>query len=107
VDELGIEPSPRLQELERAILRHDPALDDSGTPRAAPRGSVVCVGAGLAGLLAPLCADGRELIVVEIAADADELAEGLAALERTRAELLAGGVEARTLCFTSSSAGDD
>jgi predicted ATPase/DNA-binding SARP family transcriptional activator len=27
VDELGIEPSPALQELERAILRQDPALD--------------------------------------------------------------------------------
>ena len=26
VDELGIEPSPALQELEQAILRHDPAL---------------------------------------------------------------------------------
>jgi predicted ATPase/DNA-binding SARP family transcriptional activator len=26
VDELGIEPSPRLRELERAILRHDPSL---------------------------------------------------------------------------------
>ena len=26
VDELGIEPSPALQELERAILRQDPAL---------------------------------------------------------------------------------
>jgi predicted ATPase/DNA-binding SARP family transcriptional activator len=27
VDELGIDPSPALQELERAILRHDPALE--------------------------------------------------------------------------------
>jgi predicted ATPase/DNA-binding SARP family transcriptional activator len=27
VDELGIDPSPPLQELERAILRHDPALE--------------------------------------------------------------------------------
>jgi len=27
VDELGIEPGPRLQELERAILAHDPALE--------------------------------------------------------------------------------
>ena len=27
VDELGIEPSPALQELERAILRQDPSLD--------------------------------------------------------------------------------
>ena len=27
VDELGIDPSPALQELERAILRQDPSLD--------------------------------------------------------------------------------
>jgi DNA-binding SARP family transcriptional activator len=33
VDELGIEPSPELQRLERAILVQDPALD---APRAAP-----------------------------------------------------------------------
>ena len=32
VDELGIEPSPELQELERAILRHDPSLQP-GRPR--------------------------------------------------------------------------
>src|SRR5436190_2252902 len=32
VDELGIEPSPQLQELERAILRHDPALEQTGAP---------------------------------------------------------------------------
>ena len=33
VDELGIDPSPALQELERAILRHDPGLDvEAPTP---------------------------------------------------------------------------
>ncbi len=31
VDELGIDPSPALQELERAILRHDPSLDAAST----------------------------------------------------------------------------
>jgi DNA-binding SARP family transcriptional activator len=34
VDELGIEPGPRLQELERAILRHDPELRPGRRPRA-------------------------------------------------------------------------
>lgn len=34
VEELGIDPGPELQELERAILRHDPALaGDAGTGR--------------------------------------------------------------------------
>jgi DNA-binding SARP family transcriptional activator len=28
-DELGIEPGPRLHELERAILRHEPSLEPS------------------------------------------------------------------------------
>jgi len=32
VDELGIEPSPELQELERAILRHDPSLQPGRRP---------------------------------------------------------------------------
>ena len=36
-EELGIEPGPRLQELERAILRHDPSLEAPG-PEAPPAG---------------------------------------------------------------------
>jgi DNA-binding SARP family transcriptional activator len=108
VDELGIEPSPKLQELERAILRHDPGLDGSEAQRAGPaRGSVICVGFHLHELVAPLCADGRELIVVEIVGDAGELAERTAALERAREDLLARGLEARSVCFTSSAPGDD
>jgi hypothetical protein len=35
VDELGLEPGPALRELERAILRHDAALDPSGWALAA------------------------------------------------------------------------
>ena len=37
VDELGIDPSPALQELERAILRQDPALDLEAPAAAAVR----------------------------------------------------------------------
>lgn len=106
VQELGIEPSPRFQELERAILRHDPTLESSAAPEAPVRGSVICP-AELAELFAPLCADGRELILVEIAADADELAGRAAALEEMRGALLSKGVEARTVCFTSGTPGDD
>jgi DNA-binding SARP family transcriptional activator len=36
VDELGIDPSPALQSLEKAILLHDPALEPSPEPEAAP-----------------------------------------------------------------------
>ena len=56
IDELGIEPGPALQELERAILAHDPALQppprpsaiERLLPRRARRGGVMlAVGAGL------------------------------------------------------------
>jgi DNA-binding SARP family transcriptional activator len=108
VDELGIEPGPRLQELERAILRHDPGLDGSEARHAGPaRGCVICAGLHLHELVAPLCADGRELIIAEIAQDAGELAERTAALARARDDLLTRGVEARSVCFTSSAPGDD
>jgi hypothetical protein len=68
VDELGIEPGPALQELERAILRQDTALVAPGSPR--PRGPIVCWGRAPLALLAPL---GRELVAVELAGSAREL----------------------------------
>ena len=37
VDELGIEPSPALADLERAILRHDASLEPGGRSRSAER----------------------------------------------------------------------
>jgi predicted ATPase/DNA-binding SARP family transcriptional activator len=54
VEELGIEPSPDLQELERAILRQDPAL--AAPSRAAPT--------GLPTPLTPLVGRGLELAAV-------------------------------------------
>ena len=42
VDQLGIEPSPALQELEQAILRHDPALASQEAP-ALPRQRAIMV----------------------------------------------------------------
>ena len=101
VEDLGIEPSPRMRELERAILRHDPALQEHGPRERPARGAVICAAAGLLAVLAPLCADGRELIIVELAGP-DELASRSASLEPLRAKLLARGIEARTVCFTSS-----
>jgi DNA-binding SARP family transcriptional activator len=101
VDELGLEPGPRLQELERAILRHDPSLERTA-PRAPVRGAIVCAAADLHQLFVPLCADGRELILVEIAAP-NELSTRTVALESVRHELVSAGIEARTVCFTSSS----
>jgi DNA-binding SARP family transcriptional activator len=107
VDELGIEPSPALQELERAILRHDPALAEQWSPRARARGCLVCADLRLHALLAPLTGESRELLLVELVRDAAELAERGAALERLRARLVAEGVATRTACFTSNDAAED
>jgi DNA-binding SARP family transcriptional activator len=65
-EELGLEPSPTLRELERAILRHDPALAAAAPASAAPPivpagrphnrravlGAVAAVGAAAAALVA-------------------------------------------------------
>ena len=61
VAELGIEPGPELQELERAILHQDPSLAARVDE---PRDVVVCVGVAPVQLLAAL---GRDLVVVELA----------------------------------------
>ena len=107
VEELGIEPSPALQELERAILRHDPALEEPGSLRPRPRGCVVCADARLSELLAPLTGESRELLLVDLVRGAAELAERGAALERLRGELVARGVRTRTACFTSRDPDED
>jgi DNA-binding SARP family transcriptional activator len=107
VDELGIDPSPRLQELERAILRHDAALHEEEDRSRHARGCVICSGSHLVELVAPLCADGRELLVVEIAADAGDLSERAARLERLRRSMPVQGIEVRIACFTSAAPGDD
>jgi hypothetical protein len=68
VSELGIEPGPELQALERAILHQDPAL---AVRKDEPRAVVVCVGVSPLNLLGAL---GRDIIVVELATDAGALA---------------------------------
>jgi len=65
VEELGIEPSPALQDLEKAILRQDAAL-------AAPEGSAT----GSAGY-----AESRQRAIMAVAADEDRLDELLAIAE--------------------------
>jgi DNA-binding SARP family transcriptional activator len=106
VGELGIEPGPALQALEQAILRQDPGLGER-RERSASRGAVVSLGSELVELLAPLCEDGRELVLVELPAGPDDLRERAAKLERLRTSLLERGVQARTACFTTESAPDD
>jgi DNA-binding SARP family transcriptional activator len=116
VDELGIEPSPALQELERAILRQDPALEiASRTPprvrEDVERSILVAItnDERLAALLAvaePLVRQPpRVIVLARLVADADELPSASAWLEERRSALQARGVSARAASFTAEAPG--
>jgi DNA-binding SARP family transcriptional activator len=118
-DELGLDPGPRLQELERAILLHDPALGapSLALPAAAPiapQRSIMVAQLGaealdaLIELAAPLAArSDRELLVTAVVEDAGSLGAAARALNARRDELLRDGVVARSASFTSANAGED
>jgi Bacterial transcriptional activator domain len=99
VDELGIEPGPELQALERAILHHDAALSASRGVDPAGRGPVICVGVAPVSLLSPL---GRELLVVELAEGAASLSDAQRRLARLR-----GVTHIRTAAFTTEDRAGD
>jgi DNA-binding SARP family transcriptional activator len=116
VDELGIEPSPALQELERAILRQDPALAGPeavavGTP--SRRAIVVVVrdasrSGDLLAIAEPLARrPSRELILVHLVRRSDELSEANAMLAGLRRDLAARGIPARVAAYTTLEPGDD
>ncbi len=120
VDELGIDPGETLQELERAILRHDPALDrdaarePSPGSEPAPERSIVVLPLDeefLDALLAvaePLATrPPRELIVVRLVTYEQELGEASARLRERRSSLRARGLASRTAAFTSAAPGAD
>jgi DNA-binding SARP family transcriptional activator len=113
VDELGIEPSPALQELERAMLRQDPALDLASGASAPERSILVAPRdeAKLAPLLVlaqPLARTRppRELILARLTR-ASELASATALLNECKATLTERGVAARAVAFSSVDAGTD
>jgi hypothetical protein len=107
VRELGIEPSPPLQQLERRILAHDPELDAPDRSRrstAGVRGTVLVVATDEAGLATALAAieplaSQRELILAQLLADDAEV--GRAALS-VNARAAAVGRNARAAAFTSA-----
>ena len=113
VEELGIEPGPALQELERAILRQDPSLDagEQSRRRQSGRSSSQCARTRLDALLAlaePLARarPARELILARL--DRPEELGAAAALLNDRRDALTGrGVTARAAAFTSADPGDD
>ena len=117
IDELGIEPSPALQELERAILRQDPAVVgmQTDTPVATPGGRAIVVVVRDAGRSGDLLAiaerlarrPSRELILVRLVARSDELAEANAMLAEHRAALADRAIATRVAAYTTLEPGDD
>jgi DNA-binding SARP family transcriptional activator len=123
VDELGIEPTPALAELERAILRHDSSLQVAAGTEAPPapplalpppERSVLVVpreGANLDALLAlaePLARrPPRELILAGLVPGDADLAAAAQGLQERRAGLIEHGVPARAAAFTSDDPGSD
>ena len=118
VDELGIEPSPALQELERAILRQDPSLDleaparaVSGRSRSGRSSSRSRDETRVDALLAvaePLVRHPpRVVILARLVPDAAELRSASAWLEERRSALEARGVVARAASFTSTAPGEE
>ncbi len=118
VDELGINPSIALQELERAILRHDPTLDvepptRAGVQEAAERSILVAITNqthvdALLALAEPLARDPpRVIILARLVSDAAGLRTASAWLEERRSALEARRVVARAASFTATAPGED
>jgi DNA-binding SARP family transcriptional activator len=118
VDELGIEPSTALQELERAILRQESGLNLRATGlvpigEAAERSILVAITdeARLDALLAvaePLIRHPpRVMVLARLVSDAAELRSASGWLEERRSALEARGVVARAASFTSTAPGEE
>ena len=97
VEELGIEPSPPLRELEQAILRQDPSLELA--PAAAPERSVLVVALD-DGSRSRRCSrsrrrsrrrPGSELVLARLIDDRHDLGAESAAVNERRERLLAAG----------------
>jgi DNA-binding SARP family transcriptional activator len=115
VNELGIEPGPALQELERAMLRQDPSLDAAApAATAAPQRSILVAAFGEPGLDALLAIaeplarrPPRELLLAGLVPGAGDLASATASLAVRRETLAARGVRARVAAYTSATPGED
>lgn len=115
-EELGLEPTPALQRIEKAILTQDPELDPPEVlARVADsrRGILVAPfeAQGLDPLLAlaaPLASEpGRELIVARVLDESAEPAEVTVELRSRRDDLLERGVAVRVAAFTSPEPSED
>ena len=108
-DELGLEPSPALQELERAILQQDPELDLGRLERS------ILVAARSERRLGPLLSlaeplahrPAKELILTRLVDTADALEPATTALREQRSALLQRGLRVRAAGFVSSQPASD
>jgi DNA-binding SARP family transcriptional activator len=116
-DELGLEPSESLKDLQRAILAHDPSLE-ARPPRVSdvPTGqrSILVSARALdeLGSLTTLAAalaradPARELILVHVASP-DGLREATSVLHEFRGRVASEGVSVRAAAFSSPTPTDD
>jgi DNA-binding SARP family transcriptional activator len=118
VDELGIDPSPAIQELERQILRQDPALDaeplaSARVRQVAERSILVAITHetrvdALLAVAEPLVRLApRVMVLAWLVSDAAELRSASARLEERRSTMEARGVVARAASFTSTAPGEE
>jgi DNA-binding SARP family transcriptional activator len=114
IEELGVEPSPSLQELERAILRHDPGLTAQGI-RMPPRQRAIMVVGGDSNRLARLLAIAeplarrpqREVILTRLLREDDDVATATAELREQRRMLVEAGLAARVAAYTTAEPGNE
>jgi DNA-binding SARP family transcriptional activator len=113
VDELGIDPSPALQELEQAILRQDPSLEVEAAAPAAERSILVAITdeKRVDGVLAVaellVRHPPRVMILARLVSHVAELRSASTWLEERRSALEARGVVARAASFTSTAPGEE
>jgi DNA-binding SARP family transcriptional activator len=115
VQELGLQPSPALQELERAILRQDASLDvETASPALRKRRAILVAPhriAELDSLLAlaePLARrPARELIVACVLEPGSDLPAATALLTERRDALASRDVETRVVAYTSEGPGKE
>ena len=125
VDELGIEPGRALQELERAILNHDPIVDAPRHDVAQPVTASPVPGEGVArtmlvvslrgtalGPLVSLAAQlasrpQRAVILAALVASPADLVQATNEMHGQRDQLAADGIDARSAAFVSDAFGED
>jgi DNA-binding SARP family transcriptional activator len=116
VEELGIDPSPPLQELERAILRQDPSLGPPKTEPVAPQPvRAILVAAQSEATLDALLAlgerlafhSGRELIILVLVGDDRALVDATRLAHHRRDTLSGDAPAVRAAAFVSATPGED